>query len=48
VLGRRGWTFGGYGAVTSVAVNDRVQVTSTDGVMACVKAGLGISVVSLA
>jgi DNA-binding transcriptional LysR family regulator len=47
VLGRRGWAFGRSGAVTSVVVNDRVQVSSADGVMACVEAGLGIAVVSL-
>ena len=46
LLGRRGWAFGRSGAVTSVAVDGRVQVTSSEGVMACVKAGLGIAVVS--
>ena len=46
VLGRRGWAFGRAGTVTSVAVEGRVQVASADGVMACVKAGLGLAVVS--
>ncbi len=46
LLGRRGWAFGRAGAVTSVAVDGRVQVASAEGVMACVKAGLGIAVVS--
>jgi len=44
--GRSGWSFTREGAVTSVAVEGRVQVASADGVMACVKAGLGIAVVS--
>ena len=44
--GRSGWSFARSGAVTSVAVEGRVQVTSADGVIACVKAGLGIAVVS--
>jgi DNA-binding transcriptional LysR family regulator len=44
--GRRGWAFRRSGAVTSVAVEGRVQVESAEGVMACVKAGLGIAVVS--
>ena len=34
------------GAVTSVTVEGRVQVATADGVIACVKAGLGIAVVS--
>ena len=46
LLGRRGWAFGHTGAVTSVAVDGRVQVASSEGVLACVKAGLGIAVVS--
>jgi len=46
LLGRRGWAFGRSGAVTSVAVDGRVQVASSEGVMACVKAGLGIAAVS--
>ena len=46
LLGPRGWAFWHSGAVTSVAVDGRVQVTSAEGVMACVKAGLGIAVVS--
>jgi DNA-binding transcriptional LysR family regulator len=44
--GRHGWAFQRSGAVTSVAVEGRVQVASADGVVACVKAGLGIAVVS--
>lgn len=44
--GSRGWSFQREGAVTSVAVEGRVQVASADGVMACVRAGLGIAVVS--
>jgi DNA-binding transcriptional LysR family regulator len=43
---REGWTFRHAGAIRSVAVDGRVQVASADGVMACVKAGLGIAVVS--
>jgi DNA-binding transcriptional LysR family regulator len=46
LTGRRGWAFGRSGAVTSVAIDGRVRVASTDGVMACVTAGLGIAVVS--
>lgn len=44
--GRKGWVFGRSSTVTSIAVEGRVQVASADGVMACVKAGLGIAVVS--
>jgi DNA-binding transcriptional LysR family regulator len=44
--GRRGWAFTGSGAVTSVAVEGRVRVTSAEAVMACAKAGLGIAIVS--
>lgn len=44
--GRRGWSFTRSGAVTSVAVDGRVQVDSADGVVGCAKAGLGIAVVS--
>jgi DNA-binding transcriptional LysR family regulator len=44
--GRQGWAFRRGGAITSVAVEGRVQVASADGVMACVKAGLGIAAVS--
>jgi DNA-binding transcriptional LysR family regulator len=32
--------------VTSIQVQSRVQVASSDGVIACAKAGLGIAVVS--
>lgn len=41
-----GWSFTRGGAATSIAVEGRVQVATADGVMACVKAGLGIAVVS--
>jgi len=44
--GRHGWSFTRGDAVTSVAVEGRVQVASADGVIACVRAGLGIAVVS--
>jgi DNA-binding transcriptional LysR family regulator len=44
--GRQGWRFTRSGAVTSVVVEGRVQVASAEGVIACVKAGLGIAVVS--
>lgn len=44
--GPHGWAFGRSGTVTSVAVEGRVRVASAEGVMACVKAGLGIAVVS--
>jgi DNA-binding transcriptional LysR family regulator len=44
--GRPGWSFTRSGAVTSVAVEGRVQVASAEGVIACVKAGLGIAIVS--
>jgi DNA-binding transcriptional LysR family regulator len=43
---QRGWTFRRSGAVSSVDVQGRVEVATADGVMACVKAGLGIAVVS--
>jgi DNA-binding transcriptional LysR family regulator len=41
-----GWSFTRGGAATSVAVEGRVQVATADGVIACVKAGLGIAVAS--
>jgi DNA-binding transcriptional LysR family regulator len=44
--GRSGWTFKRSGAVKSVAVEGRVQVASAEGVIACVKAGLGLAVAS--
>lgn len=44
--GRRGWSFKRSGAVTSVTVEGPVQVASAEGVIACVKAGLGIAVAS--
>ncbi|MGC1887649.1 MAG: substrate binding domain-containing protein, partial [Stellaceae bacterium] len=44
--GRSGWSFTRAGAVTSVVVEGRVQVASAEGVMACVRAALGIAVVS--
>jgi len=37
---------GDSGAVSSVDVQGRVQVATADGVVACVKAGLGIAVAS--
>jgi DNA-binding transcriptional LysR family regulator len=43
---RQGWSFRRDGALASVAVEGRVQVASAEGVMACVKAGLGIAAVS--
>lgn len=46
LTGRSGWSFRRSGALGSMSVEGRVQVTSTDGVMACVKAGLGIAVAS--
>jgi DNA-binding transcriptional LysR family regulator len=44
VAGRSGWSFRCSGAFRAVPVEGRVQVTSADGVMACVRAGLGIAV----
>ena len=44
--GRRGWSFRRGGTVTSVAVEGRVQVASAEGVIACVKTGLGIAIAS--
>jgi DNA-binding transcriptional LysR family regulator len=44
--GRPGWSFTRSGAVQSIAVEGRVQVASAEGAIACVKAGLGIAVVS--
>ena len=41
-----GWSFTREGTASSVAVQGRVQVATADGVLACVKAGLGIAVVS--
>ena len=46
VTGRAGWSFRRSDAFGPVPVEGRVQVTSADGVMACVKAGLGIAVAS--
>jgi DNA-binding transcriptional LysR family regulator len=46
LTGQPGWTFRQSGAVTSIQVQSRVQVASSDGVIACAKAGLGIAVVS--
>jgi DNA-binding transcriptional LysR family regulator len=46
VLGRSGWSFRCSGASGSVPVGGRVQVTSADGVTACVRAGLGIAIAS--
>jgi DNA-binding transcriptional LysR family regulator len=44
--GQPGWSFRRSGAVTAIPVQGRVQVASSDGVIACAKAGLGIAVVS--
>lgn len=44
--GQSGWSFKRASAVTSIAVEGRVQVATADGVIACVKAGLGIAVAS--
>ena len=41
-----GWSFKKGGKITSMAVTGRVQVSSADGVVACVRAGLGVAVVS--
>jgi len=46
VTGRSGWAFRRSGGFGSVSVEGRVQVASAEGVMACVKAGLGIGVAS--
>jgi len=44
--GRSGWSFRRSEAVTSLTVEGRVKVASAEGVIACVKAGLGIAVAS--
>jgi DNA-binding transcriptional LysR family regulator len=44
--GRRGWSFTRVGAAASVTVEGRVRVASAEGVVACIKAGLGIAAVS--
>jgi DNA-binding transcriptional LysR family regulator len=44
--GKPGWSFPRAGAITSLAVEGRVQVASAEGVVACVRAGLGIAIVS--
>ena len=46
LTGRSGWSLLCSGAFGSVSVEGRVQVASADGVMACVRAGLGIAVAS--
>src|SRR5262249_34030186 len=46
VTGRSGWSFLCSVAFGSVSVEGRVQVDSAEGVMACVRAGLGIAVAS--
>jgi DNA-binding transcriptional LysR family regulator len=43
---RANWVFRRDGAVASVEVDGRIQVASAEGVIACVKAGLGIAVAS--
>jgi DNA-binding transcriptional LysR family regulator len=44
--GRTGWSFTRSGRATSVTVEGPIKVTSADGVVACAKAGLGISLAS--
>jgi DNA-binding transcriptional LysR family regulator len=43
---REGWVFLRDGGVVPVNVDGRIQVSSGDGVVACVKAGLGIAIAS--
>jgi len=43
---REGWVFLRDGAAVSVNVNGRIQVTSGEGLIACVKSGLGIAIAS--
>jgi DNA-binding transcriptional LysR family regulator len=45
--GPTGWSFTHAGAAASVTVEGRVQVASAEGVIACVKAGLGVALASL-
>lgn len=45
--GQQGWQFRRAGTSASVAVEGRVQAASADGVIACVKAGLGLAIASL-
>lgn len=44
--GLNGWGFRRDGAVTSLTLHGRVQVTTAEGAIACAKAGLGIAVAS--
>jgi DNA-binding transcriptional LysR family regulator len=44
--GRTGWSFTRSGRATSVTVEGPIKVASADGLIACVKAGLGIAVAS--
>jgi DNA-binding transcriptional LysR family regulator len=44
--GRTGWNFMRLGRATSVTVEGPINVASADGVIACVKAGLGIALAS--
>lgn len=44
---RQSWTFQRDGAALSVDVEGRIQVASAEGVIACVKAGLGIAIASV-
>jgi len=44
--GRTGWSFTQSGNVVSLTVKGSIKVTSSDGVVACAKAGLGIAVAS--
>jgi DNA-binding transcriptional LysR family regulator len=43
---RQSWAFTRNGAAVSVAVEGRIRLASAEGVIACVKAGLGIAVAS--
>ncbi|MDB5393332.1 MAG: LysR family transcriptional regulator [Rhodospirillales bacterium] len=45
--GRTGWTFIRDGAPVSITVGGRIQTASAEGVIACVKAGLGLAVASV-
>lgn len=47
LLGRTGWSFTRSGAAASITVEGRVQVATAEGVIASVKAGLGIALASL-
>jgi DNA-binding transcriptional LysR family regulator len=44
---RAGWTFIRDGALVPITVNGRIQTASAEGVIACVRAGLGLAAVSV-